>query len=535
MSDSEDENFLTSLNFNKPRIHFGSLEEEDKQKKLINEKSFLVKKIIKKGLILEDLSSNSNHLTTDSIPVDQAQLDLLESFEQKKKKSKFNLPTDDKKVRSKLQSLGEPQFLFGEDNGERRDRLRSVFEDFQNKWDFNDFHTIVNEFEEVDKQEVEDFEEEQEFLYPGDPELLECRRFLTAYSLPRAKERLELQSAELELMIPERKKIRHELYTHLKSLATFSSQFGDDRPLSYCTFAPNSKILATGSWSGPVKLWSVPESELLFTLKGHKDRVSGIDFHPLSTISQKRSELNLVSSGTDGKIHGWAFNNEFPICEFEGHEQRVSRVCFHPSGKYLASSSFDLTWRLWDVETQHELLLQEGHSREVFGIGFQCDGSLIATGGKDSIGRVWDLRTGRSIMVLQGHVKSILSLDWSPNGYQLATGSEDHTIRIWDLRGKGSGCISTIPAHTNLVSQVKYFKAGKGFLKKKERIEEAFNFNDDVSYDAMETEAEKEENVLKKQLLNGSYLVSSSYDNTCKVWTEGDFKSIKVLSGMDRF
>jgi U4/U6 small nuclear ribonucleoprotein PRP4 len=42
--------------------------------------------------------------------------------------------------------------------------------------------------------------------------------------------------------------------------------------------------------------------------------------------------------------------------------------------------SFDQTWRLWDVDTQQELLLQEGHSREVFALGFQCDGSLVATG-----------------------------------------------------------------------------------------------------------------------------------------------------------
>lgn len=51
----------------------------------------------------------------------------------------------------------------------------------------------------------------------------------------------------------------------------------------------------------------------------------------------------------------------------------------HPS-LCLPSSSFDQTWRLWDVETQKELLLQEGHAGEVFSIAFQGDGSLVATG-----------------------------------------------------------------------------------------------------------------------------------------------------------
>ena len=47
---------------------------------------------------------------------------------------------------------------------------------------------------------------------------------------------------------------------------------------------------------------------------------------------------------------------------------------------YVASASFDTTWRLWDVETTQELLLQEGHSKEVYSVEFQDDGALVASG-----------------------------------------------------------------------------------------------------------------------------------------------------------
>ena len=66
-------------------------------------------------------------------------------------------------------------------------------------------------------------------------------------------------------------------------------------------------------------------------------------------------------------------------------------------------------------------------------------------------------------------------MDFSPNGYHLATGSDDHTVRIWDLRKRN--CLYTIPAHAGLVSNVRW------------------------------------------QPGNGSYLVSSGYDNTAKVDT----------------
>jgi WD40 repeat protein len=48
----------------------------------------------------------------------------------------------------------------------------------------------------------------------------------------------------------------------------------------------------------------------------------------------------------------------------------------------------------------------------------------------------------------------VLGVSFSPNGYHLATGSEDNFCRIWDLRKRKN--IYSIPAHKNLISQVKY-------------------------------------------------------------------------------
>lgn len=127
--------------------------------------------------------------------------------------------------------------------------------------------------------------------------------------------------------------------------------------------------------------------------------------------------------------------SESPLAILKGHQDRVCRVAFHPSGDYVASASFDTTWRLWDVNTTQELLLQEGHSKEVYSVEFQDDGALVASGyvvcscdnviplkniissGLDAIGRVWDLRTGRTAMVLDGHVQAIFAISFSPNGF----------------------------------------------------------------------------------------------------------------------
>jgi U4/U6 small nuclear ribonucleoprotein PRP4 len=134
-------------------------------------------------------------------------------------------------------------------------------------------------------------------------------------------------------------------------------------------------------------------------------------------------------------------------------------------------------------------------------------------------------------MALQGHVKSILSLDWSPNGYQVATGSEDNSIRIWDIRSPGEAIV--IPAHKNIVSQVRFFKASIDFGSGKDtpyQIPDLEALDMDLSHDI---EPLDQDTFIQRQVLNGSYLISSSYDATCKIWTDGDWKAIKTLTGLE--
>lgn len=56
----------------------------------------------------------------------------------------------------------------------------------------------------------------------------------------------------------------------------------------------------------------------------------------------------------------WDCNSGECVQTFHGHAGRLARLGFHPSGRYLGTASFDHTWRLWDVETGEELLLQVG-------------------------------------------------------------------------------------------------------------------------------------------------------------------------------
>ncbi|KAJ7091384.1 WD40-repeat-containing domain protein [Mycena belliarum] len=464
----------------------------------------------------DSLVDDGNYLGSERVRLESKV--ILDELERKKKARTMAVPTDDNRVKARLREIGEPITLFGERAADRRDRLIYVT-------------SQINAARGDDPMQVDDDssddseEEEEEFYSPGSLELLEARRHIAEYSLPRAQKRVAQQRIDSKMDLGRIVDIRKKVFGEVKKYTNLGSQIGDERPISQVRFAPNNEILATGSWSGTVRIWNVPACTPIRSLRGHGDRVGGVAWHPKATLTQGPGVVNLVSGAGDSNVHLWALDAESPLAVMKGHQDRVCRVAFHPSGDYVASASFDTTWRLWDVNTSKELLLQEGHSKEVYSVEFQNDGALVASGGLDAIGRVWDLRTGRTAMVLDGHVQAIYSIGFSPNGYQIATGSGDDTIRIWDLRSLKS--LYTIPAHLSNVSDVRFFHADDTFFKPTAPACDAMVEDDlDKSQDREAPGSDLEE----WKYRSGLFFVSSGYDGLVKLWSADDWQLLRTLS-----
>lgn len=494
-------------------------EESDKKKKQKKKKKkdddeaesavgSAIDKAIKAGNI------NLNEGETIEINTDlteERQNELMAEFEKRKVLRSINVSTDDAAVKAKLRELGHPICLFGEGPAQRRERLRdllSVFEQF--------LPGYAKELQlDVEEEEVEEevHKAAEVWYHEGSESLKVSRLHIAEYSLRRADERLETlrknaDNSESDLAVK-----TQELHRKSRALVNFCSQIGDSRPLSYCEFAPNGKLLATASWSGLCKLWSVPDGNEVRVLKGHSERVGAIVFHPQATVDLEENVLNMVSCDTNGNVEMWNLVDDSPIGNIEGHEHRVSSIAFHPSGRFLGTTCFDKSWRLWDMEQQEEVLHQEGHSKEVYKICFQNDGALAATGGFDARGLIWDLRTGRNIMTLDGHLSKVLALDFSPNCFQISTGSEDQQCKVWDLRKQQ--CIYTIPAHTNLVSHLK-FCSNSLLTASFDGVAKIWAV---PTYTPLKTLSGHEQKVTCIDTTScGNYIATCSFDRTFKLW-----------------
>jgi U4/U6 small nuclear ribonucleoprotein PRP4 len=384
---------------------------------------------------------------------------LLEEFERKKKARQINVSTDDHEVKKRLRQLNEPICLFGEGPANRRIRLRellSMLGDNAAKKEDEESRKVMSSSQQVQQDST------QTWYHEGSEALRTARLWIADYSLPRAKDRLDEVKNIQDIPSATKASRIVELQKKIQALAQQCSQVGDNRPVSSCSFNKDATLLLTGSWSGLCKVWSIPNCELVQTLRGHQHHIGGVAFRN-NVQANCFNEVSMASSSNDGIVKLWGFNNEESIADISGHApHRVAKLAFHPSGRFLGTACYDASWRLWDLQQKQEVLHQEGHSKAVHAIAFQIDGSVALTGGLDAFGRVWDLRTGRCIMFLEGHLGNIYAVDFSPNGYHMITGSEDNSCKIWDLRRRQT--LYTIPAHTNIVTDVKYQKNGGNFV-----------------------------------------------------------------------
>ncbi len=151
------------------------------------------------------------------------------------------------------------------------------------------------------------------------------------------------------------------------------------------------------------------------TLKGHTNSVNSLAFTPTGNY--------LASSSSDLSIKIWEFATHACVRTLRGHDHTVSSILFIPaqhiipSGednvnmdvaaaqtKQLLSASRDRTVKLWDMETGFCDHTFTDHSDWVRTLAIRNhDGGLWASSGSDQIIFVYETATRKKICELRGH------------------------------------------------------------------------------------------------------------------------------------
>lgn len=168
------------------------------------------------GIDFDEIEAGpSNYASQYDIAEDPSNAGLLAELDRKSAARKLALPTNDLEVRKRLRGMGEPITLFGEKKEDRRERLRTVIVRQRQAQGLD----IDMDSESDPDDNDEGDEKEEEFYTEGDESLEAARRWMAAYSLPRAKRRIARQRMEANLplgrILDTRKGIFAELKVHV--------------------------------------------------------------------------------------------------------------------------------------------------------------------------------------------------------------------------------------------------------------------------------------------------------------------------------
>ena len=213
--------------------------------------------------------------------------------------------------------------------------------------------------------------------------------------------------------------------------------------------SPDARLLASGSWSGRIGIWSLPGGKRLNTWQGHDGNVNGLVF-----LSSGR----LLSAGRDGNLVEWASNGErlraaetaspitamtvddtqrmvltghadgglrlrslsdLSVAETIGrHLGSVRAAAIAPDGSFFASSATDGKVILWQANGDFRELPQPGSDART--LVFSPDGLQLYGGGWFDLFR-WNLQPVQLLTLDTEHFGIINSLQFDPKGRYLAS------------------------------------------------------------------------------------------------------------------
>ncbi len=211
-----------------------------------------------------------------------------------------------------------------------------------------------------------------------------------------------------------------------------------------------------------------------------------------------------------------------------GHSAAITSTCFSPDGKFVLSSSFDNTIKLWDASNGICLKTFNGHTDRVYKAVFCSDLSKIASCSKDNSIKIWDVKSSNNINTLLGHEDAVYSVAFSPDGKHVLSSSEDKTIRIWDV--ETGECLNTLKGHNGMVECSLYSPTGDIIAScSEDSTIKLWDANSGICTKTLFGHKGAVQSV--EFSLDGQYIVSASRDSTVKIWNTDSGHCIRTLTG----
>jgi WD40 repeat protein/serine/threonine protein kinase len=173
-----------------------------------------------------------------------------------------------------------------------------------------------------------------------------------------------------------------------------------------------------------------------------------------------------LNEQTDREVHA-AFEQARNLPQSAGqcirtlsdHTGNLTDLVATADGRFLLSSAWDHTIRLWRLPDLECDCVLTGHSEAVVGIAVSASGRLALSGGNDGVICLWDLESGTCLRTIEERHGKIWSVALSPAGDAGLVATDDHNVWHYDL--DSSRCVRAFSGHRGLVSGMQIAHGGK--------------------------------------------------------------------------
>ncbi|KAK3810998.1 MAG: WD40-repeat-containing domain protein [Benniella sp.] len=282
---------------------------------------------------------------------------------------------------------------------------------------------------------------------------------------------------------------------------------GHSDRLTRIEYCPDGTQIATSSLDGTVRIWGVHTGGCLHVLNGFGGRVYYVAYSPQGA--------QLASAYADGRVKLWNVKSGECSHIWIGHTEMVSGVVYSPKGSQVVSYSGDLTLRLWNTETNECLHVLRGHEGDIQCVDYSPQGDQVASASQDKTVRLWDSLTGECRHILTGHTNQVYSVMFSPNGNQVSSASADKSVRLWDV-GTGES-LHVLQGHTDYIRMAVYSPQGGVIASASDdNTVRLWDTTTGVCIQTLNGHTRAVTSVAFSP--RGDKIASGSYDNTIRLW-----------------